>query len=55
MKTDKGINDTWFRCTVCDRKGTVGRCCGEETRIPLNQLAKEEQIKNQRRKKNEST
>lgn len=23
--------DLW-RCTVCGRVGTVGRCCGEETR-----------------------
>lgn len=26
--------DLW-RCTVCGRVGTVGRCCGEETREPL--------------------
>lgn len=25
--------DLW-RCTVCGRLGTVGRCCGEETREP---------------------
>jgi hypothetical protein len=24
-----------WRCTVCGRIGTVGRCCGEETREPL--------------------
>ncbi len=23
-----------WRCTVCGRIGTVGRCCGEETREP---------------------
>ena len=27
--------DLW-RCTVCGRVGTVGRCCGEETREPVN-------------------
>jgi len=26
--------DLW-RCTVCGRIGTVGRCCGEETREPV--------------------
>ena len=26
--------DLW-RCTVCGRVGTVGRCCGEETREPF--------------------
>ena len=36
-------NDTWYKCTVCGREGRVGRCCGAETRIPLNKLAKEEQ------------
>jgi|GEM_PF-4919603 len=24
-----------WRCTVCGRIGTVGRCCGEETREPV--------------------
>ena len=28
-------NDLW-RCTVCGRFGTVGRCCGEETRERAN-------------------
>ena len=27
-------SDLW-RCTVCGRTGTVGRCCGEETREPV--------------------
>jgi hypothetical protein len=36
-------NDTWYKCTICGREGLVGRCCGNETRIPLNKLAKEEQ------------
>ena len=35
-------NDTWYRCTVCGREGRVGRCCGDETREPLNDLAREE-------------
>jgi len=26
--------DLW-RCTVCGRIGSVGRCCGEETREPV--------------------
>lgn len=37
--------DTGYRCTVCGREGTVGRCCGDETRIPINELAKIEQSK----------
>ena len=36
-------DDTWYKCTVCGREGRVGRCCGDETRIPLNRLAEEEQ------------
>ena len=36
-------NDTWYKCTICGREGTVGRCCGDDTRIPLNDLAKKEQ------------
>lgn len=36
-------DDTWYRCTICGREGRVGRCCGDETRIPLNRLAKIEQ------------
>jgi len=38
-------NDTWYKCTVCGREGRVGRCCGDETRIPLNALAIAEQAK----------
>lgn len=30
--------DLW-RCTVCGRIGTVGRCCGEETRERVDVLA----------------
>ncbi len=38
-------NDTWYRCTVCGREGRVGRCCGDETREPLNDLARRDQEK----------
>jgi len=31
-----------WRCTVCGRVGTVGRCCGVDTREPLNISAKTE-------------
>ena len=34
--------DTQFRCTVCGQIGTVGRCCGLNTREPLNDLARAE-------------
>jgi len=49
------MRDTLYRCTVCGREGRVGRCCGDETRAPLNDLAKKEQatIKLQRRLKME--
>lgn len=40
---DHNNTDTWYRCTVCGREGTVGRCCGDETRIPLNEKARKEQ------------
>ena len=35
-------NDSQFRCTVCGQVGTVGRCCGLDTREPLNDLARAE-------------
>ena len=35
--------DTQWQCTVCGRIGTVGRCCGFDTRIPLNDLARQEE------------
>ena len=35
----KEQDDTLFECTVCGRVGTVGRCCGLDTRKPLNDLA----------------
>ena len=36
-------DDTQWRCTACGRIGTVGRCCGLDTRIPLNELARQEE------------
>ena len=35
-------DDSQFRCTVCGQIGTVGRCCGLNTREPLNDLARAE-------------
>lgn len=47
------IEDTEWRCTICGRIGSVGRCCGLETREPLNDLAREEaariKLKNEKR------
>jgi len=37
------FSDTWYKCTICGREGRVGRCCGDETRKPLNALARNEQ------------
>lgn len=31
-----------FECLTCDQIGSVGRCCGLETRKPLNQAAVDE-------------
>ena len=31
-----------FRCTICGQIGTVGRCCGRDTREPLNEMARAE-------------
>lgn len=39
--------DLW-RCTVCGRVGTVGRCCGEETREPVNHAVLSEGSSNDR-------
>ena len=36
-------NDTWYRCNICGREGRVGRCCSDEDRTPLNDLARAEQ------------
>lgn len=44
------MDDTLFRCTVCGRIGLVGRCCGEDTREPLNDLAREEVVIEKERK-----
>jgi rubrerythrin len=41
--------DLW-RCTVCGRVGTVGRCCGEETRERVNMeqlLAENERLRDE--------
>lgn len=38
-------NDTWYRCNVCGQEGRVGRCCSDEDRTPLNDLAKKEQAR----------
>lgn len=32
---DVGNEADLWRCTVCGRIGTVGRCCGEDTREPV--------------------
>lgn len=40
------MEDTLYRCTICGRIGSVGRCCGDETREPLNNLALKEEEKN---------
>ena len=32
LETLEADNDQMWRCTVCGRVGTVGRCCGLETR-----------------------
>ena len=34
MPCDAAKETDLWRCTVCGRVGTVGRCCGEETREP---------------------
>src|SRR5690606_20851960 len=34
MPCDTAKETDLWRCTVCGRVGTVGRCCGEETREP---------------------
>jgi hypothetical protein len=43
VQSDKSPDtDPRFRCTVCGQIGTVGRCCGLETREPLNEAARME-------------
>ena len=36
--------DTLYKCNVCESIGTVGRCCSDEDRTPLNNKAKLEQM-----------
>lgn len=36
-------DDSKFQCTICGRIGSVGRCCGSNTRIPLNDAARRDQ------------
>ena len=45
-------DDSQFRCTICGRIGTVGRCCGIDTREPLNDLARAELLAEEKRKAN---
>jgi hypothetical protein len=47
-------DDSQFRCTVCGQIGTVGRCCGLDTREPLNDLARAELVAEENRKANAS-
>lgn len=35
MPCDAAKDTDLWRCTVCGRVGTIGRCCGEETREPF--------------------
>jgi hypothetical protein len=49
VRVDAGVGRTHaepqepkWRCTICGRDGTVGRCCGLETREPLNDAARAE-------------
>lgn len=47
-------DDSQFRCTACGQVGTVGRCCGLDTREPLNDLARAELVAEEKRKANAS-
>jgi hypothetical protein len=47
-------DDSQFRCTVCGQIGTVGRCCGLDTREPLNDLARAELVAEENRKANDN-
>jgi hypothetical protein len=38
-------SDPQWRCTKCGQVGTVGRCCGLNTRVPLNDAARAEVAK----------
>ena len=49
-------DDCLWRCTVCGRIGTVGRCCGEETRERVNMeqlLAENERLLRELRQETE--
>lgn len=39
MHTHLESQESKWKCTKCGRVGTVGRCCGLETRIPINEAA----------------
>lgn len=39
---DEDHSESLFECTFCGRIGSVGRCCGRDTRRPLNDAALEE-------------
>jgi len=43
QSTASNTEDTRYQCTVCGRIGSVGRCCGIETRIAINDAARAEQ------------
>jgi len=43
-------NETQFKCTVCGQIGTVGRCCGHDTREPINAAAVAEVKRDNERK-----
>jgi len=45
-------DDSQFLCTVCGQVGSVGRCCGLDTREPLNDLARAELAAEEKRKAN---
>lgn len=42
-----------FLCTVCGMVGSVGRCCGRDTRKPLNEAARLEILHDEQREKNQ--
>ena len=44
--------DAQFLCTVCGQIGVVGRCCGLDTREPLNDRARNEILAEEQRKAN---
>jgi hypothetical protein len=56
VQSDQPDTDPHFRCTVCGQIGTVGRCCGLETREAMNEAARMEIDRHieDRREKSES-